>query len=205
MRKIVVWVMIAGFAALVALGIGARFMRPDPLPTLTKADRAPLLDTVAAGRRVLKHPTLGFTFLHPGDAFSEAPELVAALRKSQPDPKVHFYALGNAEQTAQIIIGIVNEAVPSRDEMTRQLGDFKRELLRGANVPGRPEMQVVTDSIVWDATQHEAHMHATQGDAHYRARILAMTPKGHAPVVVMFMTVTGDEQALTDVLASVTP
>ncbi|HEY5923376.1 MAG TPA: hypothetical protein VIV11_16970 [Kofleriaceae bacterium] len=197
MRKAVVWAMLAGFTSLVAIAVAAWFMRPDPLPPLSKADRAGLVETTVGGERWLAHPTLGFKFKHPGGTFAESSEMLASMCAAQPDKALHFYAFRNADQSAAIMITMATEAVRSREHMARQLVELKRAM---------PGFNVVTESVLWDASFREARFHATtEGDLHHHMRLVAMTPKGHAPVLLGIMTTTFEPDELAAVLASFTP
>src|SRR6186997_1512965 len=58
------------FAAFGSADSTARLAAP-----LTAAERAPLVEVDEGGQRRLRHPAFGFSLLHPGSGFREAPEV----------------------------------------------------------------------------------------------------------------------------------
>ena len=67
--------------------------------TLTYAERAPLVTVDDGHQRRLRHPTLGFSLLHPGPGFVEGDPNASR-------PSAHFYSFTDAEARVRVTVGI---------------------------------------------------------------------------------------------------
>ena len=67
--------------------------------TLTYAERAPLVTVDEGHQRRLRHPTLGFSLLHPGPGFVESDPNASR-------PSAHFYSFTDSEARVRVTVGI---------------------------------------------------------------------------------------------------
>jgi hypothetical protein len=197
-RKRVVWLMIGGFVAMIAIPVMLRLTRRPP-PELVAADRAPLVEDGVAGQRRLRHPTLGFSMLHPGPEFAEAPEIVAKLHK--PGDQSQYYAYADSPVTEALAIAVAGDEIDSRDQLAKELTAFENSFRGAAEVSSHATMSVVDDGVQWEG-RRQAHFHLLVGGAHYRGLLVPMSPTGHDPILVALIVISQDPDALAGVLAS---
>lgn len=99
--------------------------------TLTDAERAPFMTIVDGGERRLRHPTLGFSILHPGPGFTA--ERSVAFR-----PDAEFYSFVDQATAARLTIGLFKGQGESPSSLRKLLEaiSHQAEALGGdANVP----------------------------------------------------------------------
>lgn len=191
----------AALAALAVVIVVGASHRTQPLP---ERDRVPLRATDVAGERRLVHPTLGFSILHPGGAFTESPQMAALMRAGNPDdPTVHYYAYADPQPTAGLIIGIINDTGSSRAAFTEAVRGMRSGLDKQAR--GAGAVEIVDDQITWDAVPPHARLHAVMAGAHVRLDAYALRPEHHAPVIAVVMVMSRDADALANVRASFRP
>jgi len=88
------------FAGLAWLFGGAFFLAPKTQAvTLTDAERAPLVTLDEGNQRRLRHPTLGFSLLHPGPGF-------VANESNAFRPGAHFYSFTDSEARVRVTVGL---------------------------------------------------------------------------------------------------
>ena len=88
------------FAGLAWLfGGGALLATKTQAVTLADAERAPLVTVDEGNQRRLRHPTLGFSLLHPGPGF-------VAHESSAFRPSAHFYSFTDSEARVRFTVGL---------------------------------------------------------------------------------------------------
>lgn len=89
-----------GFAGLAWLFVGC-FVLATKTQTVTLADaeRAPLVIVDEGKQRRLRHPTLGFSLLHPGPGF-------VASDSNAFRPSAHFYSFTDSEARVRLTVGL---------------------------------------------------------------------------------------------------
>jgi hypothetical protein len=92
-----------GFAGLAWLFVGCVFLAmKTQAVTLTDAERAPFVVVDEGNQRRIRHPTLGFSFLHPGPSF-------VATESSAFRAGAHFYSFTDREAGIRINIGLFKD------------------------------------------------------------------------------------------------
>ncbi len=201
-RHVVVYAILAVALAGGAGGLWRTLDHRDEALDLTAADRAPLVDETVNGRHQLRHPTFGFSFLHPGPDFAPSAALTAGMAKSNSDPHTIFYAYADSAMTTNLVLAVTGADVQSRERLQAELAGFERTF--GASSGAAARLTVLERTVLWESGKHEADYHAQIGELHVRMRMLALHEK-RAPALVAIMVMSNDPDALADMLASFTP
>ena len=90
-------IMFAGLAWL--FGGGALLATKTQAVTLTAAERAPFVTVDEGNQRRLRHPTLGFSFQHPGPGF-------VLSASSAFGPSAHFHSFADSEARVRFTVGL---------------------------------------------------------------------------------------------------
>jgi len=91
---------LVGFAGLAWLFGGCLFLATQTRAvTLADADRAPFVTVDEGNQRRLQHPTLGFSFLHPGPGF-------VLSASSAFGPSSHFHSFTDSEARVRFTVGL---------------------------------------------------------------------------------------------------
>jgi hypothetical protein len=190
--------MILGCVALFATGFVVALDRRKAPPELTAADRVPLVDETVNGQRRLRHPTLEFSFHHPGAAFAPSEKLADSMRAAHPDNRFHYYGFMSDPASAVVLVAMMNEDVPTREAMVKELAELENSFSKG-------QPATYDDGVTWTDQLHDAHFSGETNGMHIRVRMIPITPKDHPQVVVALMVVSEDPNALADTLASFGP
>lgn len=91
---------LVGFAGLAWLFVGCLLLATNLKPvTLADAERAPLVSVDVDNQRRLRHPTLGFSLLHPGPGFVASDSTVFGR-------SAHFYSFTDSEARVRFTVGL---------------------------------------------------------------------------------------------------
>jgi hypothetical protein len=197
-RKAVVWILVVGCIALFASGF-VEGLGKRSTPALTAADRTPLIDETVAGQRRLRHPTLGFSFHHPGATFAPSQKVTDAMQAAHPDKRFHYYAFVDDPPTTVVEIAMMNEDVPNREAMVRELAELEKSF------GSKGKAATYDDGVTWTDQLHDAHFAGEIDGEHIRVRMIPISPKDHPQVVVALIVASQDPNALADTLASFGP
>jgi hypothetical protein len=112
---------LVGFAGLAwLLGGSALLAAKTEALTLTDAERAPFVTTNDRGEQRLRHPTLGFSVLHPGPGF--VVEGAQAFRRD-----AHFYSFVDATAAERLVIGLFKGQGESSASLRKLLETMGRQ------------------------------------------------------------------------------
>jgi hypothetical protein len=114
--------------------------------TLTDAERAPFVSVDDGGERRLRHPTLGFSILHPGPGFTA--ERAVAFR---PDAQFYSFVAPGAAEAAKLVIGLFRGQGDSSTSSRTLLEAMSRQadtLGGAAKVPARV-VELDTSPTAW--------------------------------------------------------
>jgi hypothetical protein len=123
----------AGLAWL--LGGGALLATKTLAVTLTDAERAPLVTVDQDNQRRLRHPTLGFSLMHPGPGF-------VASDSNAFRPSAHFYSFTDSEARVRVTVGLFKgqgDAPGSLRELLEAMSKNTDALGGRAGIPPRVE------------------------------------------------------------------
>ena len=183
--------------------------KSQPFASLPEEDRVPLETVEIEGVRRLRHPTLGFSLLHPGEDYFD--ERVAALNRDNELRAVaggrdwtQSYVYTKKAGGTALIVSILN-GIGVTEKQMQEVGALTEEgyvrgmrNLMGANV----KVEHLKDEVVWDANRHEASRYFTVGDLHCRTRAHAIRAVDHPPFVVLLMLTSREPTELEEVLES---
>lgn len=201
-RRTIAWsiglglvVLIASAAFVVATERGA--------PALLAADRAPLFEYDEGGQRRLRHPSLFFSIAHPGASFVESSQLTAVFEDATTYETNHYYAYADADEGVNLVISVASHT-GRRDDFVDYIDGVQRGITNAAR--GKATVVVREKRITWTDGRREARFHGViDGTGHMRLRAFAITPAGHAPIVVLLMVISSDETALASLLDGFRP
>lgn len=172
---------------------------PDPL---SKADRAELVQRDTMEGPVLEHPTLGFSFRHPGEMFFPSKEYEQHLKALARDESTRYYEYSEL-QSGQILL----VAVSKRDqqsgreftEMVRNIEKLYQQKLSSRAGEGAP---VETISAEVDGPRGVATIHDKVGPSSH-LRIGAWRKRiDDSGYVVMMIGVSPAGDAFGEVISS---
>ena len=191
--------MVIGCVGLLATGVVAGLDHLKHTAELTAADRVPLIDETVNGQRRLRHPTLGFSFHHPGAAFAPSQKIVDSMKSSNPDGRFHYYGFIDDPVTAVVEVAMMNEDIPTREVLVKELAEFEKSF------GSKGQVGTYDDGVTWTDQLHDAHFSGELNGLHFRVRMIPFTPKDHPQVVVALIVASQDATVLADTLASFGP
>jgi hypothetical protein len=165
--------------------------------TFTDAERAPFVTVEEDGRRWLRHPTLGFSVLHPGPGFSA--ERSEAFRQD-----AHFYSFVDPNERERLTIGLFKGQGGSAASLRTLLETMSRQTdtLGGGN--GLPARVVDLDAAPTEPPR--GALHVVLGDGrHFRAAAYAWRSADGTPFAILVAIMARAPDAGADVLASFRP
>ena len=179
------------------LGISEIFRAKTAAATLTDAERAALVSIDEGGQRRLKHPTLGFSILHPGAAFIDGG--AQAYRAN-----AQFYSYFDPSSDAALFVGLFKDQGDSPDSLRELLTSISGQL---GDLSGGTGASVHLVSLETpDTDPPRGTLHATVGDRrHYRIQAHGWKPDGHTPFAILIAVMAPTADAYGDVLASFRP
>jgi hypothetical protein len=187
--------------AVVALGPACK-RRKIPA-TLTEAQRAPLVTVEQGGERRLRHPAFGFSVLHPGPSFRDAPELVAAYRAAGPDPETQYYGLMDEASQTALTISVMNGMGGTRESLSEHIDGFQRGFAGSA--VGSANLRWLGKDVSWDDRRHQATVRAEAAGLQIEVVAHSVQPPQGPPFIVNLTALGPDVGRLRKALASFQP
>jgi hypothetical protein len=167
---------------------------------LTPADRAPLVVVEAGGQRRLRHPTLGFSLLHPGPAFRDAPEVAAAMSGGNDPDAINYGFLDPASQSA-LAVSVMYAMGGSREKLSEHLDGVQRGL--ASSPVGKSDLRWLNKEITWDEHRHVGRLSVSiAGETRVELASYAVAPAGGDPFIVNLFVMTRQPERFADLLAS---
>jgi hypothetical protein len=164
--------------------------------TLTPEERAPLVTVDDGGRPRLRHPTLGFSILHPGPGFVEAGRPVAAGGQ--------FYRYADSSAPAIFMVGLFKSDSGSPAELRKLMEALGHQAGTLAGNSGAPVTVLRLDVPTDEPPRGE--FHALVGEhKHYQLRAHGWRPPGRGPFAAMIAVMSTTPEAYTEVLDSFRP
>jgi hypothetical protein len=164
--------------------------------TFTSDERAGLVAVDDGGERRLRHPTLGFSLLHPGPGF--APTIDQPFRASG-----HFYAFDDPARGERLAVAVFKGQGESIASLTSLVETMRGELVRGeaSGFESSPSAVLPADGALRSVTLSS---HFKNGrEARLRAYGLDVPARG--PFAVLIMVVAAEPDRFSDLLASLRP
>jgi hypothetical protein len=162
--------------------------------TLTDAERAPFVVDESEGERRLRHPTLGFSILHPGPGFTA--ERAVAFR-----PDAEFYSYVDPAAASRLIIGLFKGqggSSASLRELLESMASQADALGGPARVPAR-----VLDLSTSPTGPPRGVLRIALGDGRlFRTAGYGWRTADGTPFAVLVAVIARAEDASSDVLAS---
>jgi hypothetical protein len=192
-----------GVATLIGAGFAALVMTRSAHPTvpLTEAERVPLVIVDEGGERRLRHPAFGFSILHPGATFREAPDVAQAMEGAGRDPATQHYGFSDPDDRSALVISVMKGMGGTRASLVEHVDGFQRGF---ASMPASAAaLQWTGKEITWDAGRHEAHLGATFGGGmRLELAAYAVMRAGQPPFIVNVMVMAPRPDLLAKLLAS---
>jgi hypothetical protein len=165
--------------------------------TLTDAERAPFVSVDDGGQRWLRHPTLGFSVLHPGPGF-QAERAVAFRRDAQ------FYSFIDPGERERLVIGLFKGQGESSVSLRTLLETMSRQadtLGGGAQAPAR-----VVELETSPGEPPRGVLHLVLGDGrHFRTTAYGWRSPDGTSFATLVAVIAQAPDASADVLASFRP
>jgi uncharacterized membrane protein YgdD (TMEM256/DUF423 family) len=197
--------LVAGFVAL----LGGLFAVLTVLPrgpgahrvrALSSADRAPLVVVEAGGQRRLRHPTLGFSLLHPGAGFRDAPEVAAAMSDGR-DPDAINYGFQEPASQSALVVSVMYGMGGSREKLSEHLDGVQRGV--AGSVVGKSDLRWLNKEISWDDHRHVGRLSVSiAGQTRMELASYSVAPAGGDPFIVNLFVMTRQPDRFADLLAS---
>lgn len=189
---------LVGLAGLAWLFVGCVFLAmKTQAVTLAEADRAPFVIVDEGNQRRIRHPTLGFSLLHPGPGFVASES--SAFRAS-----AHFYSFTDREAGIRINIGLfkgqgdspgsLRDLLETMSKQTDALGG------RAASPPRVEKLEVSSD----DPPRGTLEMVLGDG-RHFRTRAYGWRSADGTPFAILIAVMAHSYAPGTAVLASFRP
>ncbi|HUH03141.1 MAG TPA: hypothetical protein VML75_14190 [Kofleriaceae bacterium] len=165
---------------------------PDPL---SKAERAELIQRATMEGPVLEHPTLGFSFRHPGAMFFPSREYEQHLKALARDESTRYYEYSELESGQILLVSVSKRNEQSGREfaeMVRNIEKLYQQKLSSRAPEGAPveTISAEVDGPRGTATIHDkigasAHLRIgawrkVVGDSGYVVLIIGVSPAGDA-------------------------
>jgi len=179
-------------------GVGEYFRVKTEAVTLTDGERMSLVAVEEGGRLRLKHPTLGFSILHPGSGFVD--QGGQAFRAN-----AQFYSFVDRSSDAGLFVGLFKGNGDSPASL-RELLEAMADHLRDSS--GTPGSRVRLVDLETPATEPpRGTLHAIIGDhRHYRIEGHGWKPPdGEPSFAILIAVMAPTAEAYADVLASFRP
>jgi hypothetical protein len=195
--------MLAVVALVAAVAPAAGCKRRKAPGALTEAQRAPLVVVGQGAEQRLRHPAFGFTVRHPGPAFRDAPELVAAYQAAGPDPETQHYGfLDEATRTA-LTISVMNGMGGSRESLAGHIDDFQRGFAGSA--VGSANLRWLGKEIAWDDNRQQATVRAEAAGLQIEVVAHSVQPPQGPPFIVNLTAAGPQIDGLRKTLSSFQP
>jgi len=204
-RKAALGVAIA-CAILIGAGVAAVVISPAGHQTapLTAAERAPLVVVDQGGERRLHHPTFGFSLLHPGAKFVDAPQLAQTMQGAGRDPTSVHYGFSDPTERSVVVISVMKGMGATRAALSEHVDGFQRGFA-GSGVGGA-QLRWLGKEITWDDTRHEARIGAEFGGGMRLALgAYAVVREGQPPFIVNVMIIAPSIDRFAKLLDSFRP
>jgi hypothetical protein len=197
------WIRGLALVALVAVAPGLACERRKVPATLTEAQRAPLVVVEQGGERRLRHPAFGFSVLHPGPSFRDAPELVAAYRGAGPDPETQHYGLMDEASQTALTISVMNGMGGTRESLSEHIDGFQRGFAGSA--VGSANLRWLGKDVIWDDGRHQATVRAEAAGLQIEVVAHSVQPPQGPPFIVNVTALGPQVDRLRKTLASFRP
>jgi hypothetical protein len=182
-----------------AIGMAVRFMAtaaPERGRQITEQEAQPLITIEQDGRKLLKHPYLGFTLHHPGPSFRElSPEELGEVKGAGggEELKPLVYGFTDPEQGVVLILSLAKGRV-SRAEMEGFPRRFAT-LFQAAVIEEQ--------SVEWSDIEREAFVRGSSEEMRFSARARAVELGPEAEPFLMVVGALGHApEALDPILGS---
>jgi hypothetical protein len=188
-------------AVLLVPGRGAHSSRP-----LAAADRAPLLVVDEGGQRRLRHPTLGFSLLHPGPRFVDAPELAAQMNGGalKDDPATVTYGFKEPDTQAALVVQVMNGMGGTREKLTSHVDGLQSGI--GKSAAAAADLKWLDKAVTWDDQHHVGRLSASlAGQMRIELAAHSVEHAGREPFIVNLFLMTRQPERFVDLLPSFQP
>jgi hypothetical protein len=196
-----------GFALLVGGGLFAAILLAKPAHRarpLTALERAPLVVVDEGGARRLRHPAFGFSFLHPGPGFRDAPEVAAAMTGGRPDPETQTYGFVDPDAQSALVVSVMKGMGGSRDALAKHLAGVESGLAGSA--AGGPGLRRLRNEVTWEDGHHVGRFGAVvAGDMQVELAAYSVEPADRPPFIVNMMITARQADRFKELLASFRP
>jgi hypothetical protein len=189
---------LVGFAGLAWLFGGVFFLvTKTQAVTLADAERAPLVTVDENNQRRLRHPTLGFSLLHPGPGF--VADDASAIRSS-----AHFYSFTDSEARVRISVGLFKGEGDTSGSLRDLLEGMSKNMDAVAGPAARPAR--VEKLEVSGEEPPRGALEMVLGDGrHYRTRAYGWRSPDGAPFAILIAVTAHSYAPGSAVLASFRP
>jgi hypothetical protein len=192
------------FVALVAAGIAAGMMsrgRQHRDISLTAAEKAPLETADEDGERRLRHPGFGFSILHPGAKFLEAPELVKPKPGQKHDDTTQEYGFADREGRAVLVLSVMKGMGGTREQLADHLDGVQRGF--AGSLPAGAPLQWGDKQVTWTEGLRQARLNASFGvGMRLEMAAYSVSRAGQEPFIVNVMILAPDADRHTNVTGS---
>ncbi len=165
--------------------------------TLTDAERVPFVSVEDEGEVRLRHPTLGFSILHPGPGFT--PDIAQAFSRD-----AQFYSFVDPGAAARLVVGLFKdqgESSASLRKLLERMGHDADALSGGAAIPAR-----VVGMEIAPADPPRGSLQIVLGDGrHFRVTAHGWRAPDGTPFAILVAMMARAPEAGADVLASFRP
>jgi hypothetical protein len=199
-----------GFVLLVGGGLAAVLLIPargsHSSRPLAAADRAPLAVVDEGGQRRLRHPTLGFSLLHPGPRFADAPDLAAQMNGGalKDDPATVTYGFREPDTQAALVVQVMNGMGGTREKLTSHIDGLQSGL--GKSAAASADLRWLDKGITWDDQRHVGRLSASlAGQMRIELAAYSVERPGREPFIVNLFLMTRQPERFADLLASFRP
>jgi hypothetical protein len=158
------------------------------------------------GQRRLRHPTLGFSLLHPGPRFTDAPDLAAEMNGGalKDDPATVTYGFKEPDTQAALVVQVMNGMGGTREKLASHLDGIQKGL--GKSAAAAADLHWLAKDVVWDDQRHVGRLSASlANDVRVQLAAYSVERPGREPFVVNLFLMTQQPERFADLLASFRP
>jgi hypothetical protein len=191
------------FVALVGAGVAAGIMNRSPHrdSSLTAAEKAPLVIADEDGERRLRHPGLGFSIMHPGPKFLEAPELAKPKPGRKHDDTTQEYAFADREGRSVLLVSVMKGMGGTRDKLTEHLDGVQRGFV--GSLPEGAPLHWEDKQVRWTDERREVRLVGAFGSGMgVQIAAYSMIRDGQEPFIVNVMMIAPDADRYASVTES---
>ena len=191
------------FVALVGAGIVGGMMKRgrNRNTSLTAEEKAPMVIADEDGERRLRHPGFGFSLLHPGPKFLEAPELVKPKPGQKHDDTTQEYGFADREDNAVLLVSVMKGMGGTREQLVAHVDGVQRGFVE--SLPAAGPLHWGDKQVTWTDGEKRARLEGSFGaDMRLELTAYSILRPDHEPFIVNVMMISPDAERFANVTGS---